>query len=317
MATLLDELFKQSTTSLLDEILQEEWTEEVLSPSQLNDAVSYNNKNAISVGWQNYLDQIIQFLGFEDYPPDQLTFAQAVYDWQKSNMGAQHADGRLGPKTWQAIKNNPAFNKTPTDHKNDNSNNGAFTCWIEDLQSKAKPQPGSMSKNPRSIALVDSVVLHQMAFSRGSDLNKYLKVRVHYIIMPDGKIGQLYPDTALLWASNGFNKRSVAIEFAGNFPNTKGKCYLPNKFGCHQLTDAQVQAGRCLLAALKNKLPNMRYVFAHRQSNINRANDPGPDIWYQVGEWAIKNLGYHPDSRKIKTGSGQPIPEEWMNWGNA
>lgn len=190
-----------------------------------------------------------------------------------------------------------------------------FQCAIEDLTKKARPRPDAISlKNtPRDTSKIDAVVLHQMAFSRGSSLEKYLSVTSHFIIMPDGKIGQLHPFPTYLNASNTFNRRSVAIEFAGNFPNAQGKCWSSEKHGCHQVTQQQIDAGKCLLAHLKEKIPTIKYVFAHRQSSATRANDPGPDLWKNVGEWAISNLGYSPDGRSHYENGGKPIPDNWIN----
>lgn len=199
------------------------------------------------------------------------------------------------------------------------SHGGSFSsnlvCKIEDLTPLAKPKSGAVnrSRTPRNIHDLDKVVLHQMAFSRGSDLNRYLGVTAHYIVMPDGKIGQLHPDSTYLNASDGFNSKSVAIEFAGNFPSTRGKCWRPETFGCHTLSNAQIQSGKCLLATLKRNLPNLKYVVGHLQSSASRSNDPGPDIWRQIGEWAISNLGYSPESRNIKTGGGKVVPNAWKN----
>ena len=187
---------------------------------------------------------------------------------------------------------------------------------IERLIDEAKPKPGSVnrSKTPRKLAQINAVVLHQMAFSRGTDFRKYLKVGVHYIIMSDGKIGQLHPHTTYLNASNGFNRRSVAIEFAGNFPDINGRYWKPKdkqKWMRNIVTQDQINAGRYLLAQLKKKLPNLRFVYAHRQSSWSRTNDPGPDIWRGVGEYAIRKLGYDPDSREHISGTGKAIPAEW------
>ena len=69
-----------------------------------------------------------------------------------------------------------------------------------------------------------ALVLHQMAccFEPKDPLKRFLTVGAHFAITDDGRILQLHPVSALLWASNGFNPRSVAVEFAGNFPNTRG-----------------------------------------------------------------------------------------------
>lgn len=194
--------------------------------------------------------------------------------------------------------------------------NANLSCSIVDLKSKAKPTGNyyNRRKTPRRLNSIDSVVLHQMAFNRNNDLNRYLKVKAHYIILQDGKIGQLYPDTHYMHTSNGLNNRSIGIEFAGNFPNERGRYWIPKdrpRWSRNQVTPAQIEAGRCLLADLKKRMPNIKYVFAHRQSSRTRTNDPGPDLWYGVGEYAIKKLGYRPSSRDHSIGTGKPIPVSW------
>ena len=195
-------------------------------------------------------------------------------------------------------------------------------CSIVDLTSEAKPLPKterrsstiSKSKPSRKVEDIDSVVLHQMGINRGSNLRRYLKVRSHYIVMPDGSIGKLYKHTVNLNSSNGFNRRSIAIEFAGRFPSTRGRCWR-SQTNCKKPTQAQIDAGRCLLAILKDQIPTVKYLYAHRQSSGPKSNDPGPDIWYGIGEWAFKNLGYDPNSRDTSIGSGRTIYHKWINWG--
>ncbi|MFN7999717.1 MAG: hypothetical protein U0X75_01730 [Acidobacteriota bacterium] len=61
----------------------------------------------------------------------------------------------------------------------------------------------------------------------------------------------------------------------------------------------------------------MTHVLAHRQSSGQRENDPGPDIWYHVGQWAIDNLGLKDGGPGFKVGTGNPIPDLWRKWGQA
>lgn len=169
-------------------------------------------------------------------------------------------------------------------------------------------------KGRRDPATVKALVLHQMAFSRGNNPDRYNGVTAHYAILPNGRILQLHPISALLWASNGFNRKSVAVEFAGNLPNIKGKCWEPGKFGCHKLTQEQIEAGRYLVKSLKDRI-GLTHIFAHRQALASRENCPGPDIWYNVGQWALNNLGLSDGGARYKIGTGNPIPDAWRNWG--
>lgn len=173
--------------------------------------------------------------------------------------------------------------------------------------------PKDKRKKVRNIKDVYALVLHQTGFSRGNDPKKYNKVTAHFVILPNGSILQLHPLTAYLYASNGFNKGSVAVEFVGNFPSTRGKCYKPERFGCNKVTKEQIQAGRELIKYLTKKI-SLTHVLAHRQSSGLRGNDPGPDLWYNVGQWAVNKRGLNDGGTNFKIKSGKAIPDAWQNW---
>jgi hypothetical protein len=170
-------------------------------------------------------------------------------------------------------------------------------------------------------AKVNGIVLHQMAFSRGSDLRRYDGVTAHYVVMPDGQIGWLHGHDIWLPASNRFNATTIAVEFAGNLPSTRGRWWNPAKAGMHHLTPRQVSAGRFLLQHLKDH-GVISHVFAHIQSaGANRANCPGPDIWSSIGQWGVETLGLDDGGPGFaiphKHGMGLPIPDAWRTWGRS
>lgn len=172
----------------------------------------------------------------------------------------------------------------------------------------------SHRKGKRDTAKINALVLHQTAFSRGNDTTKYDNIPVHFVIPPDGKIVQLHPIAEYLWSSNGLNPRSVAVEFVGNFRSVRGFFYKPQQFGCHALTPDQIRAGRDLIKHLAAQI-NLKHVLTHSQASKDRTNDPGPEIWYYVGQWAVDNLGLGDGGPKFFVGTGQPIPDEWRKWG--
>jgi hypothetical protein len=176
----------------------------------------------------------------------------------------------------------------------------------------------SLRRGTRDLKKVHALVLHQMAccFRRKDPLKDYLRLKAHFAILPDGRILQIHPVRELIWASNGFNIGSVAVEFAGNFSNTNGKWWQGDKFGRNQVTPAQIEAGRRLVRHLM-KTMGLRTILAHRQSSATRENDPGPDIWYGVGQWAIDTLGLKDGGPGFKVGDGKPIPDLWRTWGRA
>jgi N-acetyl-anhydromuramyl-L-alanine amidase AmpD len=169
-------------------------------------------------------------------------------------------------------------------------------------------QAPANKRSPRT-ETVDAVVLHQMGLSRGNDLHRYRLVTAHFVILPDGHIAQLHPTSARLSASHCFNGRSVAIEFAGNLRSADNRWWKPETYGRDTLTAAQIESGRKLLRVLESQ--GVRFVYAHRQSYSQRGNDPGPDIWASVGQWAIDTLGMSDGGPGYVEGTGQPIPDEW------
>lgn len=168
------------------------------------------------------------------------------------------------------------------------------------------------SKRAKRTRAADAVVLHQMAFQRGNDLYRYRNVTAHFVIVPDGSVGQLHPVRARLAASHGFNGRSVAIEFAGNLRAVNGRWWSPETHGRDCLTHAQIDSGRRLLRLLHEA--GIRHVYGHRQSYHDKGNDPGPEIWSSVGQWAIDELGMSDGGPEYAIGTGQPIPEAWRTF---
>ncbi len=178
-------------------------------------------------------------------------------------------------------------------------------------------------RDPRKI---NDFVLHQMAFKRQGRINRqsfsdpasYLKTPAHFCIMLDGRIIQLHPMSRVIYHAQGISPKSVAVEFAGNFPNTRGVWGVSRNSTLQNRdypTQAQFDSGRFLTGYLKIVLGTTR-ILAHRQSHASRENDPGPDIWYNVGQWAVDNLGLTDGGPTFKKGSGNPILPEWRTWGN-
>jgi N-acetylmuramoyl-L-alanine amidase-like protein/putative peptidoglycan binding protein len=173
----------------------------------------------------------------------------------------------------------------------------------------------SLRKGARDPKKVYALVLHQMAccFRPADPLKRFLNINSHFAIAADGRILQLHPITELLWSSNGFNAGSVAVEFAGNFPNTKGRWWQGDKFGRNRPTPEQLEAGRYLVRHLIRTM-GLTHVLAHRQSSASRENDPGPEVWYHVGQWAVEKHGLKDGGPGFKLPGANPIPDEWRNW---
>ena len=202
--------------------------------------------------------------------------------------------------------------------------------WTKSGLSGVKIKPQHILKNFRDPRKLWAFVLHHMAFKRRGGPNKqfsapegYLNTGSHFCIMLDGRIIQLHPVSRMIWHGNCLSPRSVAVEFEGNFPDVKGQWWYPTdkktgkkiKINEDTPTQAQYESGRFLASYLKIIL-GTTHILAHRQSSSSRVNDPGPDIWYNVGQWAIDNLGMTDGGPKFKCGTGNPVLPAWRTWGN-
>jgi hypothetical protein len=197
---------------------------------------------------------------------------------------------------------------------------------IEDWTKKAvNNKPNHILNSYRDPRKIFAFVLHHMAFKRWNPKTKgysnpesYLSTGAHFCIMMDGRIIQLHAMSRMIWHGNCASGGSVAVEFEGNFPNIKGKWWINKESKVHDKdtpTQAQYDSGRFLTSYLKTVLPLTR-IMAHRQSSKDRENDPGPDIWFNVGQWAIEKLGLSDGGDKAKCGDGNPILPAWRTWGN-
>jgi len=226
-------------------------------------------------------------------------------------------NGIVGPRTQRALED--AARRIARPELPERFVGPLFGSTSAPIEDRTHLSPKSYRVRTRPLSKVDAVVLHQMAFRRGNDPSKYDNVKAHYTVLPDGKIYLLHPHTAHVSTSNGFNGRSVGVEFAGNFPDTKGVCWSPKTNGCHLVTPEQIKAGRALLRHLQKTL-GISHVLAHRQSSGTRQNDPGPDLWFHVAEWGKRTLGLSDGGpgywiRNTVGPDGNAIPDAWRTWG--
>ncbi|NBC33992.1 MAG: hypothetical protein GVY13_15060 [Alphaproteobacteria bacterium] len=233
----------------------------------------------------------------------------AIEAFQRQVVGMNSPDGRVDPNGGTLKKLNEGAPQGVTVPMPEIPQHSNFN-----FINRTEHSPRDKRKSTRNLSNVYALVLHQTAFSRGSNITKYDKVTAHYCLLPDGTILQLHPQTAYLWASNGFNAGSVAIEIVGNFRSDRGRWWNPEKMGRNYLTAEQIASGRGFLQYLINDL-GITHVLAHRQAKNVKANCPGPDIWGTIGQWGVDELGLNDGGQGFKISSGNPIPETWRSWG--
>jgi hypothetical protein len=187
------------------------------------------------------------------------------------------------------------------------------------IRLKLKRKPGEsngkityVAKKTRPLSDIGSLVLHSTAGPERA-VEKYWDFSVHFVITPSGTIIQNHEENVKAYGSSGFNSRSVAVEFVGLFK--RGHDRRGNELWAkgstlrHVPTTAQIYSGRNLVRYL-NKTIGIKYVLAHSQAAAK--NCPGPEIWFNVGEWAINNA-LSADGRNITTGGGKSIPSDWRD----
>ena len=118
--------------SVLDELLHE-------TSVDTSAVVAYNRDKSVSLGWGKYLYDIVEKVLRVDYSPEESHFAELVAEWQASKGLA--ADGKLGPKTWAAMK--PLLGLSNSVGRTPNSVSGSN---VPDLSSSCPDSPGKWAK---------------------------------------------------------------------------------------------------------------------------------------------------------------------------
>ncbi|MFD2569066.1 N-acetylmuramoyl-L-alanine amidase [Spirosoma soli] len=258
---------------------------------------------------------------------NQLTdeYKKVLTQFQSSNKLGQ--TGKLDFKTERALLEQSALSRAGSSSSKVSQVLNEAKTKLEDWTDKAVIPAAKKNlilntfRDPRQLT---ALVLHHMAYkvkdNKGAYSNpeKYVGVGAHFCIMLDGRIMQHHPVSRFIWHSNCTSLRSVGVEFEGNFPDIQGRWWYPTdkktgkkiKINEDTPTQAQFESGRFLLTYL-NAILDLKHVLAHRQSSKDRENDPGPAIWFNVGEWGMKNLGLSDGGASYKCGTGNPIRPEW------
>lgn len=167
-------------------------------------------------------------------------------------------------------------------------------------------------RDPKNIK---GIVLHQTGFNWDDNNPNWNKTNTHFVITKAGKILVIHdPTWRLTHSSEDANEQYIAIEHEGNYKSVNQLCYASEKFGCDdQPTKEQIAASRSLIKNLKLSYPNLKEVTAHIQWQDGKGNCPGPQIWYNIGEWSKKNLKLTDNGPNWSDDRGAPIPLKWRS----
>ncbi|MEO0830609.1 MAG: N-acetylmuramoyl-L-alanine amidase [Pseudomonadota bacterium] len=161
------------------------------------------------------------------------------------------------------------------------------------LHSTAGPSflPGTRSAYPEDAA-TDADIASRTRLDR---------VAAHFVVTNDGAI--FYTHDLGYWIASAGGRRGIDIEFAGRFANSED----PPAGATERLSPAAITSGRALVQSLSRSLSTITHIHPHGQVQRNDREGrcgsgtentcsklyscPGPDIWVNVGAWAVEHLG--------------------------
>lgn len=152
-----------------------------------------------------------------------------------------------------------------------------------------------VSRNP---SIINTIVLHQTTFISGDSLppqnfdndissnHRLDKVIAHFVVRVDGAI--IYSHDLEHIVNNGGGRHGIDIEIEGNYSHT------PQPVGA-RLSRWTIASARTLISALvshRSMIISNIHPHGQIQKNSRSKFDSccGPDIWVNVGQWAVSNL---------------------------
>lgn len=261
-----------------------------MTPDQIKRAVEFNNKKGRP--W---------YMGTE-------VFAQIVWLAQQQ-LGRDgfslEIDGAFGPQTEEALKQR--FNLVVLPAR-------------VDITSQSKRYEVYETGEPwiaRTAAHITGICLHQTACYLGERPQRWATVNTHYGITRAGQEIRIHPETLIAPAANGWNNRTISIECDGLYAGIKGNLKTvwddpttPAREQPMTPTPELIATTKALIRRLKAAFPSIKYLVAHRQSSMDRQNDPGEEIWKAVALPMMTELGLEDGGAGFAIG-GYPIPEIW------
>lgn len=173
------------------------------------------------------------------------------------------------------------------------------------------------------------ITLHQTACDMGESLERYDGIGAHFSITRRGRIRRHADNNRVVYHGNGWNSRCVGIEVNGRYsgreddpktavdealqslwddPSTKWREQPMDVTPESMLALRQLIRWICWDVARNGG--RVTVLNAHRQSSVNRRNDPGETIWKQAAIPLHSELGLTDGGVGFEIG-GFPIPECW------
>lgn len=105
------------------------------------------------------------------------------------------------------------------------------------------------------------------------------EIIAHFVVMQDGTV--VYTHDVAFGLNDAGATHGIDIEFAGRFPGDPEHTTV-------RLSEDAILAGRALIYCLKDHIPSITRIHPHGQLQAaKRRSCPGPDVWVNVGMWAL------------------------------
>lgn len=199
---------------------------------------------------------------------------------------------------------------------------GPVGVTFHDRRAEAKRFSPALVYGSRGWDQVTGITLHQTACLLGERPARWDSVGCHVGVTRGGQIIQLHDFTEVVVHGNGWNNRCVGIEMDGLYAGLEGDMRTvwddpstPIREQGMAVTDELVEAACAAVKWIYDEVAArggaIKFLVAHRQSSIDRRNDPGEALWKRVGLRMQDELGLsHGDDLGFKLG-GYSIPEAW------
>ncbi len=176
---------------------------------------------------------------------------------------------------------------------------------------------------------VRAIVLHQTTgrtfldernqeWLRGRGAHRVDRISAHFVVLQNGMIYYTHDITEYRAGSAG-REHGIDIEFAGNFPAGR----VPDS--SRRVPRAMIAAGRALIKALVQQANRITHIHPHGQVQGQQrvdgsvcggresenpcgslGNCPGPDIWVNIGQWAVEEEELNLTAEPPLAGLGYP-----------
>lgn len=168
---------------------------------------------------------------------------------------------------------------------------------------------------------ITGICLHQTACDMGERPERYDTLGAHFAVLRSGRVVWVHDLTRLVWHGNAWNSGTVGIEINGLFEGVQGdpktlwddpstKIHEVGQRVTPEQIEATKQLVRWICSVIAKNGGDVKALVAHRQSSMDRRDDPGSEAWQTIALPLHAELGLHDGGVGFVLG-GYPIPEAW------